>query len=367
LSITNIVAMAMLSGSLQCPPVNEAPSAVEATSAPVNVQTPISVEASDKAALVSAPVAGLDINAVPVSSAMTAAQIIAPQVMAAPVGGTITQGSLPSDIASQANPTNAVATDKNIIVVTARTGPPPGYPVEAVNEVSFVAVQAVDEAIVAPVAQGYVAALPHPLRDGIHNAIDNLDEPIVFVNFVLQLKIGKALETVGRFAINSTVGVGGLLDVAKKKPFNLPRRSNGLADTLGYYGVGPGPYLFLPVVGSTTIRDLLGRVVDLSLLPAAVGKPFTDPIVSASKGILSSIDDRVRNDEILTRIQQSGNPYAAMREYYLKKRQAEIAVLQGKRCNADINLAELEFMDSLPAEPTATAKPKVQLPALQMP
>ncbi|MFN5128943.1 MAG: MlaA family lipoprotein [Sphingomonadaceae bacterium] len=340
MSITNIVAMAMLSGSLQCPPANEAPSAVEAAnaSAPVTVPMPVSVQAADNAGVVSAPVGNPDIPA---------------------------EEPLPSDTTKQADPATAMATDKNIIVVTARTGPPPGDPVEAVNEVSFVAVQAIDGAIIAPVAQGYKAAVPNPIRDGIHNVINNLDEPIVFVNFLLQLKIGKAFETVGRFAINSTVGVAGLVDVAKKKPFNLPRRSNGLADTLGFYGVGPGPYLFLPVVGSTTIRDLLGRFVDLSLLPTAVGKPFTDPIVSASKGILSSIDDRVRNDEILTRVQQSGNPYAAMREYYLKKRQAEIDVLKGKRCNADINLADLEFMDSLPtapAQPTAPAKPIVQSP-----
>ena len=341
MSITNIVAMAMLSGSLQCPPANEAPSAVEAAnaSAPVTAQMPISVQAADNAGIVSAPVANPD---------------------------TVTEEPLPSATIKQADPATAMATDKNVIVVTARTGPPPGDPVEVINEVSFVAVQAVDGAIIAPVAQGYEAAVPNPLRDGIHNVINNLDDPIVFANFLLQLKIGKAFETLGRFAINSTVGVAGLLDVAKKKPFNLPRRSNGLADTLGFYGVGSGPYLFLPVVGSTTIRDLLGRVVDLSLLPTAVGKPFTDPIVSASKGILSSIDDRVRNDEILTRIQQSGNPYAAMREYYLKKRQAEIDVLKGKRCNSDINLADLEFMDSLPTattKPTATAKPKVQSPS----
>ena len=340
MSITNIVAMAMLSGSLQCPPANEAPSAVEAANAPapVTVPMPVSVQAADNAGVVSAPVGNPDTPA---------------------------EEPLPSDTTTQADPATAMATDKNIIVVTARTGPPPGDPVEAVNEASFAAVQAIDGAIIAPIAQGYKAAVPNPIRDGIHNVINNLDEPIVFVNFLLQLKIGKAFETVGRFAINSTVGIAGLVDVAKKKPFNLPRRSNGLADTLGFYGVGPGPYLFLPVFGSTTIRDLLGRVVDMSLLPTAVGKPFTDPIVSASKGILSSIDDRVQNDDILTRVQQSGNPYAAMREYYLKKRQAEIDVLKGKRCNADINLADLEFMDSLPtapAQPTEPAKPIVQSP-----
>jgi phospholipid-binding lipoprotein MlaA len=233
-----------------------------------------------------------------------------------------------------------------------------------VNEVSFGAVQSVDKAIIAPIAYGYRDGLPGPIRDGMHNVLNNLDEPVVFLNFLLQLKIGKAAETVGRFAINSTIGVAGLFDVAKKHPINLPRRPNGLADTLGYYGVGPGPYLFLPVFGSTTVRDLLGRVVDLSLLPAAVGKPFTNPIVSATKGTLSSIDDRVENDVILTRIQESGNPYAAMREYYLKQRQAEIDVLKGKRSDANIDLNELEFLDSLPA-PTNERTQKSSAPKSQ--
>ena len=204
----------------------------------------------------------------------------------------------------------------------------------AVNEVTFDAAQSVDKAIIAPVAQTYENGIPEPIRDGLHNVLNNLDEPVVFLNFLLQLKIGKAFETAGRFAINSTLGAAGLFDVAKKKPFNLPKRSNGLANTLGYYGVGPGPYMYLPLIGSTTVRDLFGRFVDMSVLPTAVGKPFTDPIVAISKGALSSIDDRVQDNEILTQVQQSDEPYTTMREYYLKKRQAEIDALKGKRCNA---------------------------------
>ena len=237
----------------------------------------------------------------------------------------------------------------NTIVVMARQGPPPGDPAEAVNEVAFGAAQSVDEAFAAPIARGYERGIPEPIRDGLQNFLNNLNEPIVFLNYLLQLKIGKAIETVGRFAVNSTIGAAGLFDVAKKQPFALPRRSNGLANTLGFYGVGPGPYLYLPLIGSTTVRDLIGQVVDLSLLPRAIGKPLTLPAVSVSRGVLSSVIERVEKDEIFTRVQESGNPYAALREYYLKKRQAEIDVLKGKRCNAEINLDELEFMDSQPA------------------
>ena len=357
MSITNIVAIAMLSGSPQCPPP------VDTNDVANTAQIAMPMDRQDQTARNTAQNAAVAVARPPETSATT---------LSAP-GQVEANASSPSEVsppqptsaetaADEASPAVPEVVDQSTIIVTANLGPPPGDPAEVVNEVAFGAVQAVDEAVIAPVANGYKNALPEPIRDGIHNVLNNLDEPIVFVNFLLQLKIGKAVETVGRFAINSTVGVAGLFDVAKKKPFNLPRRSNGLADTLGYYGVGPGPYLFLPLVGSTTVRDLLGRVVDLSLVPTAVGRPFTNPLVSTTKGILSSVDERVRNDEILTRIQKSGNPYAAMREYYLKTRQAEIDVLRGKRCNADINLSDLEFMDSLPA---ATTKPVVQSSAPQ--
>lgn len=357
MSISNILAIAMLSGSPQCPPTGEPVIAVKIADAPVGLTTqpPVQNALADNANG-DTSATGLVANTVPASPATTEVQISQP--MSPDMSD---EPSQPPEPITTPNVAAPLAADAATIVVTARQGPPPGDPIAVVNEVAFVAVQAVDEAIVAPVARGYQKGLPEPIRDGLHNVLNNSDEPIVFVNFLLQLKIGKAAETVGRFAINSTVGVAGLFDVAKKKPFKLPRRSNGLADTLGYYGVGPGPYLFVPLIGSTTVRDLVGRVVDLSILPTAVGKPFTNPIVSASKGILSSIDDRVENDEILTRLQQSGNPYAATREYYLKKRQAEIDVLRGKRCNSDINLEELEFMDSLPA----SKEPAVQSPAPQ--
>ena len=321
LSITNIVAIALLSGTPQIPPLVEPVIALETADAPT-----------------AAPEQGT----------------------AATVPPSTDGAEFPSQSPDPQTPVTPVAAEKATIIVTANQGPPRGDPIAVVNEVSFVAVQSVDKAIIAPIAYGYRDGLPAPIRDGLHNVLNNFDEPIVFVNFLLQFKIGKAAETVGRFAINSTIGVAGLFDFAKKHPINLPRRSNGLADTLGYYGVGPGPYLYLPLIGSTTVRDVLGRVADLSLLPAAVGKPFSNPIVSATKGALSSIDDRVENDVILTRVQESGNPFAAMREYYLKKRQAEIDVLKGKRADANIDLNELEFLDSLTAPTKQPPIPKSQ-------
>lgn len=208
-------------------------------------------------------------------------------------------------------------------------------PVEHVNVVSFEAVQEIDKVITGPLARSYMHALPKPARDGVHNVLNNLDEPIVFVNFLLQLKPGKAIETAGRFLVNSTLGVAGLVDVAKRKPFNLPRRSNGLADTLGYYGVGTGPYLFLPIIGATTLRDLIARPIDLMILPAAVHKPFGDPKVALAKGTISALDERAENDAKIARIHAANDPYLVQREEYLARRKAEIEVLQGKRKSID--------------------------------
>lgn len=243
--------------------------------------------------------------------------------------------------------------DPNVIVVTGASEPPKVDPLEAVNEKTYQAVQAVDEAVVAPVAHHYEEGVPKPIRKGLHNFLTNLDEPVAFLHFLLQLKPGKAMETLGRFAINTTIGIAGLVDVAKREPFNLPHRPNGLANTMGYYGVGPGPYLVLPLIGSTTLRDVFGRMVDLSVLPAAVGKPLTEPAFVLSKGTLSSIDERVENDELLTRIQNSEYPYQAMREYYLTRRQAEIDVLKSKRADANISLDEIKSYKNLEEEDQA--------------
>ncbi|TWH84197.1 phospholipid-binding lipoprotein MlaA [Novosphingobium taihuense] len=203
-------------------------------------------------------------------------------------------------------------------------------PMQAVNQASYDAVQAVDDAVIAPVARVYEKGVPRPVRMGLRNFLRNLTEPIVALNFLLQLKPGKAAETVGRFAVNSTVGVGGLIDVAKNKPFNLPYRRNGFAYTMGYYGIGPGPYMFLPLVGPTTLRDVIGLGLDRFLLPFAVGGPLRHPGYVYGSFVIRSLDERVMNDELFKRIREESNPYASYRELYLKSRQAEIDALKGK-------------------------------------
>ena len=230
-------------------------------------------------------------------------------------------------------PLNSPATDRSTqgdVVVTGRKETA-GDPLRAVNAESFAVTQKVDDAVVGPVARTYKKTVPSPIRRGIHNFLYNLREPIVFLNFLLQLKPGKAAETVGRFAINSTIGAVGVIDMAKRKPFRLPRRSNGFANTLGYYGVKNGPFLFLPLVGPTTVRDLFGGAIDRLILPVGVGHPFTSTSYTVPAGILGALDHRSEFDQTLKDLHDnSPDPYAATRAFYLNRRQAEIDHLHGR-------------------------------------
>lgn len=218
----------------------------------------------------------------------------------------------------------------NEIIVSGSTLAPPGDPLVQLNAQSYEATQKVDEAFVAPLAKGYEDIAPKPVRSGLRNFFRNLKSPIIALNYLLQLKPGKAAETLGRFAINTTIGVAGFVDVAKKKPFNLPYRPNGFADTLGYYGVGPGPYFFLPLIGPTTLRDLLGGGVDAMVLPTAIGGPFADIRFSIPALTIGALDYRVQFDDEITAQQKAADPYTASKEHYLQMRQAQIDALHGK-------------------------------------
>ncbi|MFM2301393.1 MAG: hypothetical protein RLZZ84_1129 [Pseudomonadota bacterium] len=256
----------------------------------------------------------------------------APVAVAAPVA----EQPAPAPVAAAPAPTLSAeqaaqpAADDSAIVVTARQKVPED-PAQALNLKTYEVVDAADRAIVGPVAMGYKHGLPGPVRTGLRNVLANLTEPVVFANFMLQLKPGKAFETVGRFAVNSSVGLAGLIDVAKAKPFNLPRRRNGFANTLGYYGVGPGPYFFVPIIGPTTARDLFGWVLDKSFLPTFAGTPFSNPTFALATGTVKSLDDRVEFDTQIEAFRDTGDAYTAEREYYLAQRKAEIEALHGRQ------------------------------------
>jgi len=240
------------------------------------------------------------------------------------------------------------------IVVEGQVGPPKSDPVEAINEESYRVTQAVDQALVEPVANAYRDSLPEPVRDGLGNVVRNLGEPSVALNFLLQGKVGKAFETLGRLAINTTVGVGGLFDVAGKRA-NLPYRRNGFANTMGYYGVGSGPYLYLPVTGATSVRDLVGSTLDQLLLPVAVGEPFNRIEYAATYFVVNGLDQRLEFDEEIASIRNSDDPYRLRRETYLAQRRRDIAELKGEPIS-ERDRMWLEELEELKAQSRAASE-----------
>lgn len=214
------------------------------------------------------------------------------------------------------------------IIVTARPHSVPGDPIAAINAKS----QSVDKAVVGPLANAYRRSIPEPVHDGTRNILNNLHEPVICLNFLIQFKPGRAAETVARFAINSTLGAAGLVDVAKRRPFKLPLRRNGFANTLGYYGVKPGPFFYLPLIGPTTLRDLIGNNIDRAILPTFVGRPFNRISYVAPAAVLTSLNNRIEFDQKLNEIRDaSSDAYTASRVYYLQQRQAEIDGLHSRK------------------------------------
>ena len=137
----------------------------------------------------------------------------------------------------------------------------PRDPLEPFNRGVYTFNDTVDNMILKPVATGYRAVLPQFARTGVRNFFSNLDDITVTVNSLLQFKLPQALSDAGRFLINSTVGLIGLFDVATH--LGLEKHNEDFGQTLGYWGVGSGPYLVLPLLGPSSVRDGLGRVVDV--------------------------------------------------------------------------------------------------------
>ncbi len=217
-------------------------------------------------------------------------------------------------------------------------------PLEGINRISYAISQPIDRLILRPLAITYQTVVPRPLRDGARNAIANARAPVVFANDLLQLRPDRALATLARFVINSAIGVFGLFDIAKRKPFNLARRDNGFGNTLGYYGIGPVAYLYLPVLGPTTLRDTASqfgdalidnRLLDKVLYPRSGRRILRDSPHLGTAGttitIVDGLDQRAENDAELRSIQEDSiDPYAALRANFLQNRAGDIAELKAR-------------------------------------
>lgn len=173
-----------------------------------------------------------------------------------------------------------------------------------------------------PVATGYKAITPQPARVGVKNFFYNLAFPIRFVNCLFQGKFEGASNEFARFVVNTTVGVGGLLDVSTKK-LNIKRYEEDLGQTFGSYGIGPGAYINWPILGPSSLRDTVGLVGDLFLDPVNYIVPRTK--YNASVKTYSGINQTSLSIGDYEDLKEAAlDPYIAVRNAYFQNRQSKI-------------------------------------------
>ncbi len=200
----------------------------------------------------------------------------------------------------------------------------PNDPWEWLNRRFYKIHRAIDRAILRPAAIAYETVTPKFIRSGVHNFLSNLGEPVVFANDVLQLRMARGARTLGRFAANTTVGVGGLFDPATAT--GLPHHDNSFGTTLARYGVPSGPYLFLPLFGPSTVRDLIGAGVEFASDPLSFTRYHQLAAFNATTFVVGGLDQRASAESDLQEIDQMGtDSYATLRSLYLQNREAEIS------------------------------------------
>jgi len=206
-------------------------------------------------------------------------------------------------------------------------------PLESSNRAVFKANDAVDRAVIKPVAKGYQATFHPWVRDRFRHFLDNLTELRVFANAFLQVRINATGTTFTRFIVNSTAGVFGLFDVATD--LNLPRQTGDFGQTLARWGVGEGPYVVLPIFGPSNVRDTVGLAGDLftDFYVNPAGALVTGTAATGwnvGQGITSGVDLRARNIDTVDALQSTSlDNYAQMRSITRQHRMAEVREAKG--------------------------------------
>ncbi len=200
---------------------------------------------------------------------------------------------------------------------------------ESFNRATFSLNQSLDKIIFKPVAKAY-RVLPSPVRTGASNALDNLSSLITIPNNILQGDFKKAGVNTGRLAVNTTLGILGIVDVAEKMGFSEYEKED-YGQTLGVWGLGAGCYLVLPVLGPSTIRDTAGSFVNVlggdpwyNISTHGNNEYLTKSDYMATK-ILTGVDFRAKNLETIDNLEKNSlDFYASVRSLYLQDRQKKI-------------------------------------------
>lgn len=202
-------------------------------------------------------------------------------------------------------------------------------PLEGYNRAMFEINESLDKSIMKPVAEGYHDLLPDSVERAISNFFSNLHEPFNILNNILQFKLGDAASDTIRFGINTTIGIAGLFDVATEA--GLTKHDEDLGQTLAVWGIGSGPYVVLPILGPSTVRDAFGRGTEMWIgntvevddtqifkLTDEIESEGTRNTLFVTKTI-STRADLLGTKEIID--EASFDSYAFMRDSYLQKRE----------------------------------------------
>jgi len=202
----------------------------------------------------------------------------------------------------------------------ATLGDNPRDPLEPLNRAMFSFNDAMDEAVMKPVAKGYRFVLPGFVRTGVSNFFSNVDDVWVSINQVLQGKFLDGLGDFGRFLFNSTVGIAGLFDFASE--VGLPKHSEDFGQTLAWWGVGGGPYVVLPILGPSTVRDGLAFLVDTQVDP--VWRINNIPVRNTSV-VIRFTGRRAELLDVSNVLEQAAlDRYALLRDAWLQRRRSLI-------------------------------------------
>jgi phospholipid-binding lipoprotein MlaA len=195
------------------------------------------------------------------------------------------------------------------------------------NEVANRAVNSfntgLDKIIVRPASQVYGTVVPSPVRTGVNNFAENLETPGDVVNNLLQGNIGNAGQNTLRFAVNATMGIGGLFDAATA--IGIPAAPTDFGETLHIWGAPEGNYIVIPALGPSTERDLVGRVVDAVIDPVGAILHKPESTYASGANIASRIGDRYKfGDTFDSLLYESADGYVQLRQLYLENRRFEL-------------------------------------------
>ena len=207
-------------------------------------------------------------------------------------------------------------------------------PLEKVNRAAFAADETADRAVLKPIAKAYREHLPAAVQEGVHHVVSNLAEPRVAVDTMLQGKPTRSLEALQRLAVNTTVGAGGVFDVAAD--WGVKPRDADFGETLGVWGVKGGPYVVLPLFGPSNLRDAFGTAVDFALDPLAYFSGAAILYARLASGGAKLVDVRSEHLQDLDALEKSSlDFYAALRSAYGQHREAAIRDAKAPAADAE--------------------------------